>query len=61
MSWITIIMDPDDKKVKINWFYLNKIVLGTIREDQFLYISLEFDLNTVLITTIFFFFSIPFP
>ena len=60
MSWITIIMDPDDNKVKINWFYLNKIVLGTIREDQFLYISLEFDLNTVLITTIFFFFD-PFP
>ena len=31
MSWITIIVDPDDKKTKINWFYLKKIVLGSIR------------------------------
>ena len=36
-------MDPDDNKVKIDWFYLKKIVLGTIRGDQFLYIFLEFD------------------
>ena len=36
-------MYPDHNKVKINWFYLKKIVLGTIRGDQFLYISLEFD------------------
>ena len=43
MSWITIIIDPDDNKVKIDWFYLKKIVIGTIQGDQFLYISLEFD------------------
>ena len=30
MSWTTIIMGPDDKKAKINWFYPKKIVLGTI-------------------------------
>ena len=43
MSWVTIIMNQDDKKVKIDWFYLKKIVNGTIRGDQFLYISLEFE------------------
>ena len=43
MSWVTIIMDLDDNKVKIDWFYLNKIILSTIRGEQFLYISLEFD------------------
>ena len=36
-------MDSDDKKVKIDQFYLNKIVFDTIRGDKFLYISLEFD------------------
>ena len=30
MSWVTIIMDPDDNKVKMNWFYLKKIILSTI-------------------------------
>ena len=30
MSWVTIIMDSDDKKVKIDRFYLNKIVFGTV-------------------------------
>ena len=33
-------MDPDDKKTKINRFYPKKIVLGTIRGDVFLYVSL---------------------
>ena len=33
MSWVTIIMDPDDNKVKIDWLYLNKIALGAIRGD----------------------------
>ena len=42
MSWVTIIMDSDDKKVNIDWFYLKKIVIDIIREDQFLYISFEF-------------------
>ena len=43
MSWITIIVDSNDNRVKIDWFYLKKIVLSTIRGDQFLYIILEFD------------------
>ena len=42
MSCVTIIMDSDYNKVKIDWSYLKKIVLGTIRGDQFLYIFLEF-------------------
>ena len=42
MSWVTLIIDPNHNKVKINWFYLKKIVLGTIQRDQFLYIFLEF-------------------
>ena len=36
-------MDPNDNKVKIDQFYLKKIVLSTIQGDQFLYIFLEFD------------------
>ena len=32
-------MDLDYKKMKIDWFNLKKSVLGTIRGDQFLYIS----------------------
>ena len=44
ISWITIIVNPDDKKTKINWFYPKKIAIGSIREDQFLYIFFfEFD------------------
>ena len=30
MSWLAIIADPNDNKVKIDWFSLNKIVLSTI-------------------------------
>ena len=40
---MTIIVDPKDKKAKIDWFYPKKIVIGTIRGDQFLCIFLEFD------------------
>ena len=36
-------MDSDDKIMKMNKFELKKIVLGTVREDQFLSISLKFD------------------
>ena len=43
MSWVTIIMDPDDNKVKVDWFYLKKIFLDTVRGDQFMYILLEVD------------------
>ena len=35
-------MDPGHNKVKIDQFYLKKIVLSIIRGDQFLYIFLEF-------------------
>ena len=30
MSWVTIIVDPNDNKVEIDWFLLKKIVLGTV-------------------------------
>ena len=36
-------MDSDDKKMKIDWFNLKKIVLSTTQENQFLYIFLKFD------------------
>jgi len=36
-------VDLDDKKTKIDWLNLKKIVLSTIQGDQFLYISLKFD------------------
>ena len=41
MSWITIIMSLGDDKLKVNWIYLSKIILDTVRGDQFLYILLE--------------------
>ena len=43
MSWITNKVDSDDKKRKIDWFKLEEIILDTVRENQFLYISLKFD------------------
>ena len=30
MSWVAIIVDPNNNKVKIDWFYLKKIVIGTV-------------------------------
>ena len=48
-------MDPDEKKAKIDWFCLKKIVLDTIRGDQFLYISLlNLVTSPVLVFTVFF-------
>ena len=41
MSWVAIIMDSYDNKVKVELIYLKKIVLGTVRRDQFLYLLLE--------------------
>ena len=41
MSWITVRIDLEDNKVKINWIYLRKFVLGIVQGDQFLYILLE--------------------
>ena len=43
MSQVTIIVGSNDNKVKIDWLYLLKIVLGTVRGDQFLNIILEID------------------
>ena len=45
MNQTTSKVDLDDKKMKINWYILKKIVLGTVQGDQFLYISLKFDYN----------------
>ena len=30
MSFVAIIVDPNDDKVKIDWFSLKKIVIGTV-------------------------------
>ena len=38
-----IIVGSNDNKVKIEWLYLMKIVIGTIQGDQFLNIILEVD------------------
>ena len=43
MNQTTGKVDSDDKKMKIDWFILNKIVLDIVRGDQFLYISLKFN------------------
>ena len=43
MNQTTSKVDLDDKKIKIDWVILNKIVLSTVQGDQFLYISLKFD------------------
>ena len=33
----------DDKKMKLDKFMVKKIVIGTIKGDQFLYLSFKFD------------------
>ena len=30
MSWVIIIMDPDNNKVEMDQFYLRKIILGIV-------------------------------
>ena len=47
MSWVAIMVDPNDNKVEIDWFLLKKIILNTIQGDQFLYIFLEFDYKSI--------------
>ena len=60
MSWTTIIVGPDDKKRKINWVYLKKIILSTIRGDQFLYIFLlNLITSPIFVATVFFYPSDP--
>ena len=39
MRQITSRVDPDDKKMKINWFNPKKIVIGTVQGNQLLYID----------------------
>ena len=41
MSQTTNKVDPNDKKMKIDYVNLKKIVIGTIRGDQFLYIDTQ--------------------
>ena len=43
MNQIITKVDSDDKRMKMNKFELKKIIIGTVRGDQFLYISLKFD------------------
>ena len=43
MSWTTNKVSSNDKNRKIDGFKLKKIVIGTVRGDQFLYISHKFD------------------
>ena len=43
MNQTTSKVDSNDKKMKIDGFILNKVVIGTVRRDQFLYTSLKFD------------------
>ena len=43
MNQTTTKVDSDDKRMKIDKFKLQKIILNTIQGDQFLYIALKFD------------------
>ena len=43
MNWTTSKVDPNDKDKKIDKFLLQKVVLGTVRGDQFLCIAFRFD------------------
>ena len=56
-------MGPDDNKVKMDRFYLKKIVIDIVREDQFMYILLEigykYSVNGYSVS--FFNFTIPTP
>ena len=55
MNLTTIMVGLDELKTKINRFYPKKIVLGTIRGDVFLYISLlNLITSLVLVDTVFF-------
>ena len=48
MSWITSKMDLDNKKRKIDWFELKKIILGKVWENQFIYINIYIYLSLFL-------------
>ena len=42
MNQTTIKVDSSDKRMKIDKFMLKKIIIGKVRGDLFLYISLKF-------------------
>ena len=43
MNQTNVKVDLDDKRMKLDRFVVKKIVLGSVRGDQFLYISFRFD------------------
>ena len=43
MNQTNIKIALDDKRMKLDKFVVKKIVIGTVQEDQFLYISSRFD------------------
>ena len=43
MNQITTKVDSDDKRMKIDKFKLQKIVLDTVQGDRLLYIAIKFD------------------
>ena len=54
MNLTTSKNDLDDKKMKLDWYNLKKIILDIVRGDQFLCISLKFDYKFLfLIATVF--------
>ena len=52
MNQITTKVDSDDKRMKINKFKLKKIVFGTVRGDQFIYIYIYIYISSLIIDTI---------
>ena len=61
MNWVTIIMNPDNSKVKMDMIYLKKIILRTVQEDQFMYILLEGDYKYCVNGYSISFFNFPIP
>ena len=53
ISWVTIITDPNDNKVKINWFYLIKSSSAQSEEISSCIDFLKLVTSIVLIATIF--------
>ena len=59
MNWTTITVGLEDLKAKIYRFYSNKIVIGIIRGDVFIYIYiylLNLITSPILVVTVFFLF-----
>ena len=53
MSLVAIIMDSDDNKVKVNWFYIRKLFSAQSEEISSCIYYLKLVTNTVLIATMF--------